>query len=326
MDFGYLLADEDEEEVAYINLNQKITKRIVRMGPDDAVNPKIGSLVTINLIGFVEPNIIVEELMRFQCHLGDFEVVEGLELVLHSMKEGEVASVSMDSNFAYGIFGLQDRAESSNDFLVPPYSPISYNIELLSIKSEVSKDIQDDGILCSYVARKKARSDFWLMRLEFQKAIHLYNRAQEYLLKIKDDEKAKALTKRLALSLDLVKYRGSMVYKATKAEVDGVLRLEPNNPDALFRKAKMLKCVGNTKDALALMLKVTELDAGHRDAAAEVSLLQYHEASRNYQDARQKEPCFNIRNRIVWFMVANIILCILYLARNHVLETFINTC
>ncbi|XP_020802648.1 peptidyl-prolyl cis-trans isomerase FKBP8-like [Drosophila serrata] len=327
MYFDNLLGDENEEEVVYLNLRQKLTKRIIKKAPNNAIKPKIGSLVTINLVGIVEPNIKVEDLRSFQCHLGDYEVVDGLERILPSMKVGEIASVSMDSDFAYGIYGLQDSAYFTNDFLVPPYSPISYGIELVAIKTEESKDLEDDELLCTYVARKKARCDFWLIRLEFKKAIHLFKRARTYLLKIKDEGKAKALMQRLALNCDLGSYmkcRVVRVFNAALIEVESVLSLEPDNTDALFRKAKILKCVGNTTCALDIMIRVTELDPEHQDAAAEVSELKYTEAFENYRGSHQNVSGFNIRRPIIWFMVTNVILWI-YFITNKVLNIFTKT-
>lgn len=290
MYFGDLAANyNDVDPITLTDLNYKMVKKIVRKAPELAVFPQKGALVTINFCGTVAPNKIVEDVLGFQCQLGDYELVDGLELALYMMKIGEIAEVSMDFAFGYGIFGLQDNTEA---YLVPPYSKISYKVELLSIENEILLEIKDNEILRRKVALKKARGDFWLKRLEVCKAIYLYKRALDYLLEMDDDVVAIGRAEGLPLTNAGVEKMAKRSWRAiyqvalNESQVIATLQRDPDNKQALFHLAKILILMNKTRQAYGFMRRVTQLDGENQDAALEALNLHYHELRRRSQRDR----------------------------------------
>ena len=54
-------------------------------------------------------------------------MIEGLEKVLKVLKNGEKAKIIIPSQFAFGETG-------SSTGIVPPYSTVIYNLEIINIK------------------------------------------------------------------------------------------------------------------------------------------------------------------------------------------------
>lgn len=116
---------EGEDECDILG-NKQLIKRIIKKAPKGSDQPSRGFLVTINFTGKLDNGKVVEEEKGFQCHVGDYEVVQGLDMVLPMMLVGEVTQVSVDPRFGYGSIGLKKEGES--EFLVPPDSHVRLNL------------------------------------------------------------------------------------------------------------------------------------------------------------------------------------------------------
>lgn len=116
--------DEEDENVCDILGNKQLLKRIIKKAPAGAKRPTRGDLVTITYTGKLEDGTKVEREERFQCHVGDFEVVQGLDMVLPMMHVGEVAQVNVDPRFAYGAIGLKIGTET----IIAPNAQVNDNI------------------------------------------------------------------------------------------------------------------------------------------------------------------------------------------------------
>lgn len=122
-------SEVEDEDVCDILGNNQLLKRIIKKAPDGAKRPARGDLVTITYTGKLEDGTVVEREEHFQCHVGDFEVVQGLDMVLPMMHVGEVAQVNVDPRFAYGALGL--KIGNTGETVIAPNAQVNNNINLM---------------------------------------------------------------------------------------------------------------------------------------------------------------------------------------------------
>lgn len=91
-------------------------KVLVEGEPD--IKPQRGDICKINVVGKLENNTIVENQQDLIVHVGDNEVVQGIDMALPLMGIGETAEVVCESRFGYGTIGL--RNEQNPSASVPP--------------------------------------------------------------------------------------------------------------------------------------------------------------------------------------------------------------
>ena len=106
-------------------LKNGIYKRIIKKGT--GANPSLNSHVTVTYQGSLLSGEIINHSITQDFLLGsEMQVIEGLVLVIQTMKEGERAQVIVPSSYAWGENG-------SSDGTVPPFSSIVFDIELKAI-------------------------------------------------------------------------------------------------------------------------------------------------------------------------------------------------
>lgn len=115
-------AKSEDETLLDVIGNGQLTKKTVKKADTD-IQPQRGDLVTINYTGKLADGTVIEQEENFQIHVGDFEVVQGLDMVIPLMRVGEIAEVYADQRFAYGTCGL--TAEKFAKAPVPPHSSVS---------------------------------------------------------------------------------------------------------------------------------------------------------------------------------------------------------
>jgi FK506-binding protein 8 len=242
---------------------------------------------------------VVEEMKDFCFQLGDSEVVQGLDMAIALMDEGEKAEIRCNGRFAYGTLGLPSKN-------IPADATIIYTVELISNREE------DDLEKKSYVSRKeignkkRERGNYYFERQEFNSAIQLYRRALEYL-----DESEGGITTPTTdgdleptnaqlqeLLEDRIKVYNNMTIAQMKIEafdaalksVDNVLSCQPNNVKALFRKGKILEEKADVEGAIQFLRKAANLDPGSKPIQNELCrlLLKSKREARNEKDLYQK--------------------------------------
>ncbi|KAH8237166.1 hypothetical protein KR038_005776 [Drosophila bunnanda] len=334
-------AVEGEDECDILG-NKQLIKRIIKKAPKGADQPSRGFLVTINFTGKLGNGKVVEEEKGFQCHIGDFEVVQGLDMVLPMMLVGEVSQVSVDPRFGYGSIGLKKDGES--EFVVPPDSNLTYEIELVDSKYEDFADLKSFELLRKYGNRKKERANFFYKRLEFNTAIHLYRRALDYLDTRDGDPEAELLKEDLPFSNSdmqtlledrLIVYNNLAMtqikiaaYDAALTSVEHVLRCQPNNSKALYRKGRILEGKADTQGAIKLLQKVATLEPENRAVQSDLARLfikarrEEHNEKEMYQKmlgqakkmeqktaTRQKQPLVdNSKLKLLGYLMGTILI------------------
>lgn len=276
----------DEHRVVDLLGNGQLIKRTLKKS-DTPISPQRGELIKISYTGKLDNGTIVEKQENIQVHLGDYEVTQGLDLAIPMMLVGELAEVIVDPRFAYGSIGLKN--EENPSLSIPPDAKITYEVHLMETKYEDVSDLKSFEIRKKYGNRKKERANFWYNRNEFNIAIQLYRRALDYLDNRDGDPDANIDTEDLELSnsdlqsiLDdrLVVYNNLAMaqikisaYDAALNSVEQVLRCQPNNHKALYRKGRILEGKGDTKGAISLLQKAATLEPDSRTIQQDLAKL-----------------------------------------------------
>lgn len=80
----------------------------------------------VSFVGRLDDGTVVEEASDMELHLGDNEVVQGLDMALALMNQHEQAQVKVNARFAYGELGL--KTETDNTVVVPPNATVCRGI------------------------------------------------------------------------------------------------------------------------------------------------------------------------------------------------------
>ncbi len=103
---------------------------IARVKDGHGLRPLPGDSVYVNYIAYFingEPfSSTLKKRQVFRFKIGDGKVIPGLEMAIRQMREGQVVFVIIPSYLAYGEEGLLD--------LIPPYSPLVFQVELKQVK------------------------------------------------------------------------------------------------------------------------------------------------------------------------------------------------
>ncbi|KAH8277976.1 hypothetical protein KR018_011951 [Drosophila ironensis] len=342
--------------------NKQLIKRTIKRAPKEAKTPERGDLVTINFTGKLDSGKVVEHEEGFQCHVGDYEIVQGLDMVLPMLQVGEVAQVSVDPRFGYGSIGL--KKESDSEVIVPSdanvctrllaplnfikqyvcFPQLTYEIELVSVKNEDFADLKSFEIRRKYGTRKKERANFFYKRLEYNTAICLYKRALDFLdtrdgdpdadfdhedLELSNSDTQILLDDRLIVYNNLAMTQIKIAaYDAALESVEHVLRCQPNNSKALYRKGRILEGKMDTQGAIKLLQKVATLEPENRAVQSDLARLfikarrEEHNEKEMYQKmlgqakkmeqktaTRQKQPLVdNSKLKLLGYLMGSILI------------------
>uniref|UniRef100_T1PC14 peptidylprolyl isomerase n=1 Tax=Musca domestica TaxID=7370 RepID=T1PC14_MUSDO len=278
--------DAEGEDVCDVLGNGQLVKRVLKKSKVNK-RPQRGDKVTLNFTGKLDDGRVVENQENFQVHVGDFEVIQGLDMVVPLMNVGEVAEVKVDPRFAYGSLGLKNDADP--ELSIPPDSKLTYEVHLLDTKYEDYSDLKAYEIRKQYGTRKKERANFWYNRSEYNTAIQLYRRALEYLdnrdgdpdnefdkedIELSNNELQSLLDDRLIVYNNLAMAQIKIsAFDAALQSVEHVLRCQPNNSKALYRKGRILEGKGDTKGAISLLQKAATLEPENRTVQQDLAKL-----------------------------------------------------
>jgi len=265
----------EDEDVTDILGNGQLTKRILVKSNVDQ-RPGRGELVTISFTGKLDDGTIVDKQEKFQCHVGDFEIVQGLDMAVPLMNIGEVAEVKVSPRFAYGSLGFKN--DENPEQVVPANAHLTFEIHLIDSVNEDFKDLKQYEIRRRYGIKKKERANFWYNRKEYAIAVQLYRRALDYLddrdgdpdydkdeLGYSNSDLQRLLEDRMIVYNNLAMAQIKMsAFDAALKSVEHVLHCQPLNAKALYRKGRILEAKGDTKGAITLLQKAATLEKDNR--------------------------------------------------------------
>lgn len=80
----------------------------------------------VSFVGKLDDGTVFEDIHSMELHLGDNEVVQGLDMAIALMNLGETAEIKVNARFAYGEMGL--KSETDNTIIVPPNATVCKRI------------------------------------------------------------------------------------------------------------------------------------------------------------------------------------------------------
>jgi len=223
---------------------------------------------------------VVGEEQEVEFNVGEAEVLQCLDLVVPLMCLGEVSEVRTDSSFAYGAQGDGSRVgpgeevelvvtlESWRELAPPPDIPLEERMRIGNLKRE--------------------RGNRWYSRGEHSLAVQCYRKAAEYLDDQQIEEDMEVPIDRFLLPKDLqalledrVKTFNNMAqaqmklgaWDSSMASVRQVLKIQPNNEKALFRKAKILQEKCQLEEAIGILRRINRLYPANKQCHAELARL-----------------------------------------------------
>jgi len=282
--------------------NGQLTKKILVNGQSD-IRPERDDICKINLEGRLDDGTLVEKLDNESIQIGNYEVVQGLDMAIPLMEIGEQAEVICNPRFAYGELGLKNDEDPTR--VIPANARITYKIELVSNEPE---DEEEKGFAVRKKIgnKKRERGNFWFERNEYNMAIQCYRKALQYLDEstggISDPtpsgEVAPTTSQLQELLEDRIRVYNNLAMAQMKIEVwdaalksiENVLACKPENVKGLFRKGKILDAKGNVSAAIPLLQKAATLDPDNRAIQNELSkmILKSKREARNEKDLYQK--------------------------------------
>ncbi|XP_035227629.1 peptidyl-prolyl cis-trans isomerase FKBP8-like [Stegodyphus dumicola] len=247
----------DEDEWLDIMGNGNFKKKVIKKGLGHETRPSRGDRVTVHVSYYLNGELF-EESNDLKFIVGDLDVIQGLDLVICLMEKGEKARVVIPSKLAYGEIGRTPD--------VPPNSDIECDLELKEVES-----IEEDSLTVSERLKlgneKRIRGNFFYDRGQYIDSIHCYERAAEYLDGVRDcsgisteqsqeivDIRIKVYNNLAASHLKLSAYNSAL------KSVESVLKVQPKNVKALFRKAKILANQGLLTEAISCLNTAAALE------------------------------------------------------------------
>ncbi|KAH7825477.1 putative peptidyl-prolyl cis-trans isomerase [Monocercomonoides exilis] len=226
----------------------KVVKRIIKEGTGP--KPRRRTKCSVVFTGKLQDGTIVDSVQDrehpFLFKLGIGQAIKGWDVGVGSMRVGEIAELTIASDYAYGKNGKEDHN-------IPPDSPMIFEIELLDVEDEPETDQEryDFALKKKELGNKLSKEGNW------KSARDEYETGLCYIdyLKPKDEElKQPLLEARIALHLNKCLCYLKMEkphLKRAKEEAEEVLKLDSSNAKALFRRSLVYRRKGDLKMARA---------------------------------------------------------------------------
>ena len=188
-DTSFPFADDsgdDEEEPKYIwrnvTKNGCIKKCVLVDGKMELGRPKPGDTVLVKTQGKLKDGTIIDDFPTMVFNVGEYEVIDGLDLAVQSMYKNELSIVSIKPELAYGEIGRGTRAPcgKTEESGIPGNARITYLYGLLHF--EKAKDIN----AMTWAQRRKSGqsrlrlANWWYQRKEYPVAVKCYKKALEF--------------------------------------------------------------------------------------------------------------------------------------------------
>ncbi|XP_064607794.1 peptidyl-prolyl cis-trans isomerase FKBP8-like [Liolophura sinensis] len=240
--------------------NGMLLKKVIKPSENPDSRPSYGDQVTLRTVGTLEDGSVVDKHDSITFTLGDGDVIQAWDLCTALMDVGEVCQLTTDNRYAYGN---QGRPPS-----IPANSKITYTLELLKKDEPVDLTKLSVENRIKFGDEKRERGNYLFGRSDYTGAINSYSKA----LKILNDDNLSHSEEDVSLLQQLVDTRVKCynniaaaqlkveAYAAAIKSCDEVLKVQPQNIKALFRKGKALASKGNTELAITVLKRAVQLD------------------------------------------------------------------
>ncbi|KAK9883977.1 hypothetical protein WA026_004912 [Henosepilachna vigintioctopunctata] len=274
-------SNDDKPTDEWIDLlgSGSINKKILKEGTPES-RPERQQVCVINYELFLNENDIIEKKENYEIDLGDYDVVQGLDLSIGLMNIGEICLLRLEPRLAFGIRGLPPKINGE--------VAVTYKVELISARDE---DLEALNIneRKKKGNHKRERGNWWYGRGENNIAVQCYRKALDYLDEVEggikfsnseDDEITDSILQELLedrisvynnLAAAQIKLES---YDAALNSLKTVLQCQPQNIKALYRQAKIYKAKNNVSSAMKALQKAKEIAPNDPDIQNELAKLK----------------------------------------------------
>ncbi|CAL8103390.1 unnamed protein product [Calicophoron daubneyi] len=291
----------DNQDVVDILGNGLITKKVIDRGLGRETRPNHGDLVTVSYKGWLEDGTLVDDVSDVTLTLGDGDVIHALDLALPLAELKESFELIVDPRFAYGSRGREPD--------IPGNAKLRYQVHLQSSDDPPSYQTMTNSDRFAIADQKRERGNYYYRREEYAFAVNSYNKALKILCPADDmaqptgkgdEPPGSHVSSKDMLGLE-IKLQNNLAatqlkieaYDAAIKSCDAVLRKDPHNFKALFRKGRALLGLSDIDEAIPILKRVLELVPNSPMVASELQrarLMQQKERERWSRAATRMFP------------------------------------
>ncbi|KAI7748092.1 hypothetical protein M8C21_026102 [Ambrosia artemisiifolia] len=276
--------------VSDVTKDRRVIKKILKEG-EGYERPNEGAVVQVKLIGKLQDGTIftkkgyddVAELFEFKTD--EEQVIEGLDRAVMSMKKGEVATLTVAPEYAFG--STESKQELAT---IPPNSTVIYELELVSfVKEKESWDMNTQEKI-EAAGKKKEEGNSLFKAGKYLKASKRYEKAVKYIeydTSFGDEEKKQAKALKVSCNLNNAACKLKLKeYKQAEKLCTKVLENDSRNVKALYRRAQAYINLADLDLAELDIKKALEIDPDNRDVKLEYKVLKEKMREYNKKDAK----------------------------------------
>ncbi|KAL6967967.1 Peptidyl-prolyl cis-trans isomerase fkbp65 [Sarracenia purpurea var. burkii] len=288
--------------VTEVTDDKKVIKKILKEG-EGYERPNEGAVVKLKLIGKLQDGTLFlkkghddgEALFEFKTD--EEQVIEGLDKAVLTMKKGEVASVTIAPEYAFG------SSKSQQDLaVVPPNSTVYYEVELVSFDKEKESWDMNTQEKIEASSKKKEEGNVLFKAGKYAKASKRYEKAAKYVeydSSFGEEEKKKAKGLKVTCNLNNAACKLKLKeYKQAEKLCTKVLEVETTNVKALYRRAQAYINLADLDLAEFDIKKALEIDPDNRDVKLEYKTLKEKLKEFNKKQAKFYGNMFGKLNKL----------------------------
>ncbi|CAK8578440.1 unnamed protein product [Lathyrus sativus] len=287
--------------VSDISKDGKVLKKILKEG-EGYERPNDGAVVQVKLIGKLEDGTVFlkkghDDDQPFEFKIDEEQVIDGLDRAVKNMKQGEIALVVIQPEYAFG-----SSASPQELATVPPNSTVYYAVELVSfVKEKESWDMNTQEKI-EAAGKKKEEGNALFKAGKHERASKRYEKAIKYIeydSAFSDEEKQKAKLLKITCNLNDAACKLKLKdYKQTEKLCTKVLELDSRNVKALYRRAQAYIHLVDLDLAEMDIKKALEIDPNNRDVKIEYKILKDKVREYNKKDAQFYGNIFAKMNKV----------------------------
>lgn len=288
--------------VTEVTDDKKVIKKILKEG-EGYERPNEGAVVKLKLIGKLQGGTVFlkkghgegEDLFEFKTD--DEQVIDGLDRAVMTMKKGEVALLTIHSDYAFG------SSETSQELaVVPPNSTVYYEVELESfVKDKESWDMNTEEKI-EAAGKKKEEGNVLFKAGKYARASKRYEKAAKYIeydSSFGEEEKKQAKTLKVTCNLNNAACKLKLKdYKEAEKLCTKVLDIQSKNVKALYRRAQAYIHLADLDLAEFDIKKALEIDPDNRDVKLEYRTLKEKMKEYNKKEAKFYGNMFARMNKL----------------------------
>ncbi|OMO89984.1 hypothetical protein CCACVL1_07552 [Corchorus capsularis] len=289
------------KSVSDVTKDKKVMKKILKEG-EGYERPNDGAVVQVKLIGKLEDGTIFvkkghDEEEPFEFKIDEEQVIDGLDRAVKTMKKGEHALITIQSEYAFG------SSESQQELaVVPANSTIYYEVEMVSfVKEKESWDMNTQEKI-EAAGKKKEEGNALFKAGKYERASKRYEKAVkfiEYDSSFSDEEKKQTKLLKVTCNLNNAACKLKLKdYKQAEKLCTKVLELDNRNVKALYRRAQAYIQLVDLDLAEMDIKKALEIDPENRDVKMEYRVLKEKIREYNKKDAQFYGNIFAKMNKL----------------------------